>query len=107
MKVALGMDLFTCSPLVLLRLDFGGILSEWVCLGLLSNLAGPVQHFETAVLDAWRGKVAADLCSREGFRGDPSLDISGSLQLLNSAHEGQGFLEECNGRWCLKWFSAG
>ena len=28
----------------------------------LSNLAGPVQHFKAAVLDAWRNKVAADLC---------------------------------------------
>ena len=43
---------------------------------LLSNLA----------LDAWRNKVAADLCGREGFRGGPLLDVLGSLQLLNSAH---------------------
>ena len=31
-------------------------------LPLLSNLAGPVQYFKTAILDAWRNKVAADLC---------------------------------------------
>ena len=38
----------------------------WSRLGLilLSCLAGPVQHFGSAVLDAWRGKVAADLCHR-------------------------------------------
>ena len=53
---------------------------------LLSNLAGPVQHFKTAILDAWRNKVAADLCSREGFHGGSLLDIFGSLQLLNSTH---------------------
>ena len=52
----------------------------------LSNLAGPVLHFRTAILDAWRGKVTADLCSRESFQGGPLLGIFGSLQLLNSAH---------------------
>ena len=55
-------------------------------LPLLSNLAGPVQQFKTAVIDAWRGKVAADLCSREGFRCGPLLDVHGSLQLLDSTH---------------------
>ena len=44
-------------------------------LPLLSNLAGPVQQFKTAILDAWRGKVAADFCSREGFWSGPLLDI--------------------------------
>ena len=38
-------------------------------LPLLCNLAGPIQHFKAAVLDAWRNKVAADLCGREGFSG--------------------------------------
>ena len=55
-------------------------------LALLSNLAGPVQHFKAAILDAWRNKVSADLCDREGFRGGPLLDVHGSLQLLNSSH---------------------
>ena len=55
-------------------------------LPLLSNLAGPLQHFKAAILDAWRNKVAADLCGRKGFRGGPLLDIHGSLQLLNSSH---------------------
>ena len=60
----------------------------WVRPGLplLSNLAGPIQHFRAALLDAWRNKVAADLCGRKGFRGGPLLDIHGSLQLLNSSH---------------------
>ena len=52
----------------------------------LSNSAGPVQHFKAAIIDAWRRKVAVDLCSREGFRGGPLLGVHGSLQLLNSSH---------------------
>ena len=52
----------------------------------LSNLAGPIQHFRSAILDAWRIKVAADLCARGGFRGGPLLDLPGSHQLLNSSH---------------------
>ena len=34
----------------------------------------------------WRGEVAADFCSREGFRCGPLLVIFGSLQLLTSSH---------------------
>ena len=55
-------------------------------LPLLSNLAGPVQHFKVALLDAWSNKVAADHCGREGFRCGPLLDVHGSLQLLNSSY---------------------
>ena len=44
-------------------------------LPLLSFLAGPIQHFKAAILDAWRNKVAADLCDGEVFRGGPLLDI--------------------------------
>ena len=60
----------------------------WVRPGLplLSNLAGPIQHFRAAILDAWRNKVASDLCRRQGFRGGPLLDVYGSLQLLSSSH---------------------
>ena len=60
----------------------------WVrpVLPLLSNLAGPIQHFRAAILDAWRNRVAADLYGRKGFRGGTLLDIHGSLQLLNSSH---------------------
>ena len=60
----------------------------WVRPGLpmLSNLAGPIQHFRSAIIDPWRNKVAADLCGRKGFRGGPLLDVHGSLQLLNSSH---------------------
>ena len=55
-------------------------------LPLLSNLAGPVQHFRADILDAWRCRVAAGLFGRAGFRGGPLLDFHGSLQLLNSSH---------------------
>ena len=33
----------------------------WPGLPLLSKLAGPIQHFRAAILDAWRNKIAADL----------------------------------------------
>ena len=36
-------------------------------LPLLSGLAGPVQHFRSAILEAWRGEVAADLSIIRGF----------------------------------------
>ena len=55
-------------------------------LPVLSNLAGPIQHFRAAILEGWRGKVSADLCARKGFRGFPWPDVDGSLQLLNSDH---------------------
>ena len=83
------------APIHLLSASAAGIGFRWnpVALAwvrpglpLLSNLAGPVQHFQAAIIDAWRNKVAADLCSWEGFRGGPLLDFHGSLQLLNSSH---------------------
>ena len=38
----------------------------------------------SAVLEAWRSKVSADLCARKGFCGGPWLAIDGSLRLLIS-----------------------
>ena len=55
-------------------------------LPVLSMVDGPVQHFRAAILDAWRHKVSMGLCARKGFRGGPFLDVSGTLQLLNSDH---------------------
>ena len=45
----------------------------WIRPGLpvLSVVAGPIQHFRSAVLDAWRHRVSMGLCSRKGFRGGP------------------------------------
>ena len=53
-------------------------------LPVLSNLAGPIQHFGEAVLEGRRSKASAYLCARKGFRGGPWLDLYGSLQLLDS-----------------------
>ena len=54
----------------------------WVRDGLsvLSTLAGPIQHFWSAVLEGWRSKVSADLCAK-GFRGGPWLDVDGTLRV--------------------------
>ena len=83
----------------------------WVRPGLplLSNLAGPIQHFRS-ILDAWRNKVAVDLCGRKGFRGGPLLDIHGSLQLFNSSHvreRDKGLLRSVMVGGCLEWFPVG
>ena len=68
--------------------SWDSLMTRWDRPGLpgVSNLAGPIQHFQSAILDAWRDKVAADLCARKGFRGGPLLDVRGSHQLLNSSH---------------------
>ena len=55
-------------------------------LPVLSNFAGPNQHFRGAVLDAWRNKVSTNLRTRKGFRGGPVLDIPDTLQLPSSGH---------------------
>ena len=59
----------------------------WVRPGLplLGHLVALFSIF-AAILDAWRNKVAADLCCRQGFRGGSLLDVHGFLQLLNSSH---------------------
>ena len=68
--------------------SWDSVMTRWDRPGLpgLCNLAGPIQHFRSAILDAWRNKVAVDLCARKGFRGGPLLDLPGSHQLLNSSH---------------------
>ena len=47
-------------------------------------LAGPIQHLQSVIFEAWQLKVSAQLADREGFRGPEFLDIRGSLQLLIS-----------------------
>ena len=51
-------------------------------LPLLGNLAGPLQHFKAAILDAWRNKVAAELCGRKGFRGLCWMSMSPCSSLI-------------------------
>ena len=87
---AYGMVLSIFTLLVLLRLALGGIFWLWlgldpVCPCLVIWLA-LVNILNATILDAWRNKVAAHLCGREGFRGGPLLDVYDSLQLLNSSH---------------------
>ena len=58
---------------VLLRLALGGILWLWLGLGqvcpCLVIWLALFSIFKAAILDAWRNKVAADLCGREAFSG--------------------------------------
>ena len=84
-----------CGPMHL-QVESAGVLgfawdplnSGWIRPGLpmLHHMAGPYQHFKSAIWDAWRAKVSFDLFRRQGFRGGPMLDIAGSLQLLHAPH---------------------
>ena len=60
----------------------------WIRPGLppLRMMTGPVQHFRSAIWQAWQNKVATALCKRKGFRGGFGVDIYGSHQLLVSSH---------------------
>ena len=49
-------------------------------------MVGPVQHFRSAILDAWRFHVFARLSERKGFWCGDFVDFQGSLQLLTSSH---------------------
>ena len=49
-------------------------------------LSGPHQHFKSAIMSPWRGRAAAILTSRKGFRGGPLLDYDRTKQLLFSSH---------------------
>ena len=60
----------------------------WVRAALppLWMLSGPIQHFQSAIFDAWQLNVSAQLADRKGSRRAQFWDIKGSLQLLNSSH---------------------
>ena len=60
----------------------------WVRVSLppLRMMTGPVQHFRSAILDAWRFHVFAKLSERKGFWRGEFADLKGSLQLLTSSH---------------------
>ena len=49
-------------------------------------ITGPVQHFRSALLDAWLFRVFSRLSERKGFWGGEYADFQGSLQLLTSSH---------------------
>ena len=86
LRVALAMALRICLLRVPLRLGFSWDFWQlgWERLGLpvLSNLAGRIQHFLAAILEAWRTSVSADLSLRKGFHGGSWLETDGTLQLL-------------------------
>ena len=62
----------------------------WIRPGLppLRMMTGSIQHFRSAIWQAWQEKVAADLCKRKGFREREAfvLILYGSHQLLVSSH---------------------
>ena len=77
-----GMVLCTHSVVSAVGIGFmwDPLMPGWTRHGLpgLSNLAGPIQHFKSATLHAWRSQVSASLCAREGFRGGTLVDTVGS-----------------------------
>ena len=60
----------------------------WIRVSLppLRMMAGPIQHFRSAILDAWDFRVFSKLSERKGFWSVEFADRKGSLQLLNSTH---------------------
>ena len=54
----------------------------WICAALppLGMLAGPIQHFQSAIFEAWQLKVSAQLAEREEFQGAQFPDIHGSVR---------------------------
>ena len=60
----------------------------WVRVSLppLRMMTGPIQHFRTAILEAWHFHVFSKLSERKGFWSVEFADLTGSLQLLNSTH---------------------
>ena len=65
-----------------------GAEEGWIGVSLppLRMMAGPIQHFGAAILDAWRFRIFSRLAERKGFWGVEFADFKGSLQLLNSPH---------------------
>ena len=58
----------------------------WVRVSLPPLRMMTVQHFRSAIMDAWRIHVFAKLSERKGFWGGEFADFQGSLQLLTSSH---------------------
>ena len=49
-------------------------------------MTGAIQHFRSAILDAWRFHVFTRLSEKQGFLECEFSDFHGSLQLLASSH---------------------
>ena len=66
--------------------------AAWFACSKQPSLAGPVQHFRAAVLEAWRKKVSADLCAWKGFRGGTLRHVrERDKALLRGVLAGGGF----------------
>ena len=79
-------------PLLISAAELGfawdGAEKGWVRVSLphLRMMTGPVQHFNSAIMDAWRFRVFARLSEWKGFGRGSFADFQGSLQLLSSSH---------------------
>ena len=47
----------------------------------LGILAGSLQHYRAAILDAWRHRASSQLCARVSFQCGPLPDILGTVLL--------------------------
>ena len=73
-------------------------------------LSGPIQHFQSAIIEAWQLNVGAQLAERHGFREAQFLEVTGSLQLLNFSHlreRDKMLLRSILRGGGLEWFSSG
>ena len=52
----------------------------------LGILAGSIQHFQSAIFEAWQLKISAQLADRKGFRGVSSWNSEDLYNLLISSH---------------------
>ena len=81
-----GMDPFIFSFSLLMKLFFfwDSEQAGWIRPGLppLRMMTGPIQHFRSAIWQAWQHKVATDLCKRKGFRGGFGVGLSSTTCLF-------------------------
>ena len=110
----LGMVLFTFFLRVLLRLGFGGILLGWVglALGCICLVIWLALFNTSRLLLLMLGGTRLQLIFVVG-RGFSRWTFAGCLWffatslLYSCPWKGKGFVEKCDGRWCLEWLSAG
>ena len=79
------MGLLAMASAAELGVEWDGEQQGWIRAALrpLRMIAGPFQHFQSAIFEAWQPKVSAQLAEREGFRGAQFLDVRRSQQLLS------------------------
>ena len=73
---------------------------DWPGLPGLSNLAGPIQHFKSAILDAWRVRLLLICVLGEAFGVAPCLIFLVPICFLIPLMFVRGI------RRCLEWFFA-